>query len=614
MKRRVQNLGYLMAGVLLLTIPATAQITVGDNLKVGLSGDLSTGYNSSFGTDGSSHSLSLGGSGSIHGSYYNPQFFSFDVQPYYNRSQANSAYQSITDSSGFTGTANIFSGSHFPGSVSYGKTHDNLGQFGLPGVTGLSTKASGDTIDFNWAANVPNLPSVNVSYLIAGQDTSTYGTNGDTSLHTRNLNLQTYYNLRGYPLTGYYNHQSLNSIYPNFFGTTQKDDGGSGANASYGLMTSHKIPLNGYWSANVSRGSYDSETHNNGIRSSSSGTSESANSTASVELAPKLSVSLGASYQTNFLGAVQAQLIQAGATSSLVNAESDSKAYSVRTDAYYQLGKHINLNGQWNHIQQYYGGKSIGISQWGGGVSSSYAKPFFGMLTVSVGAVDTASQEGNSGAGLYATVSFTRKFHRWETGADFNYSQQVQTLGSVYTTSVYGYGGSVKRKFGDRFYLVNAARETHSGLSQQVGTSSHSESFLTTLLYKRYSLNVVYSQSGGTAIQTPQGLVSVPIGVSTSSVAAPVLYNAKSYGGGITATVARFVITGSYSRAVSDTTATTLSNNSTTMWNSLIRCRMRKMYFNAGFTRFGQSVGGSGFQPSMLNSYFIGISRWFNVF
>src|SRR5471030_1533174 len=51
----VPKLGCLVAGVLLLAGSAAAQLAVGDNVKLGLSGDLSTGYSSSFGTGGSSH-------------------------------------------------------------------------------------------------------------------------------------------------------------------------------------------------------------------------------------------------------------------------------------------------------------------------------------------------------------------------------------------------------------------------------------------------------------------------------------------------------------------------------------------------------------------------------
>jgi predicted CXXCH cytochrome family protein len=52
------------------------------------------------------------------GSFYNPNFLSFKVEPFYNQSRANSDFQSITGASGVTASSSIFGGSEFPGSVS----------------------------------------------------------------------------------------------------------------------------------------------------------------------------------------------------------------------------------------------------------------------------------------------------------------------------------------------------------------------------------------------------------------------------------------------------------------------------------------------------------------
>ena len=92
------------------------------------------------------------------------------------------------------------------------------------------------------------------------------------------------------------------------------------------------------------------------------------------------------------------------------------------------------------------------------------------------------------------------------------------------------------------------------------------------------------------------------------------LFGASSYGGGTSVTFKRLSLTASYSRALSETTAARSSNNGMTLLNALLRCRMRKLYLQAGFTKFQQSVSAAGTQPSVLNSYFFGISRWFNIF
>ena len=615
MKHLAHKLGCLVA--LLIALPAWGQVGVGDNVKLNLSGELSTGYSGTYSdSQASSHSLDLGGSGTLHGFYYSPQFLSFDVQPYYNRSQANSAFQSITNSNGIISSANIFSGSHYPGSVSFSRTSDATGQFGLPGVNGLDTNGSARTFVINWSALPAGLPSLNVSYMLANNDATIYGTDSKTDSSSRNLNLHSNYLISGFQMNGFFTAQSNDLNVPSFlvndFSQTASEV--QGHNNSLGFIVSHQIPLRGYWTANVTRSSFGSDTQSSGFQGTGDGTSDAYNSSVSVQPFKNFGVSVGAGYQDNVFGALQQQLAQTGGYIPLQNSNQESQALILRGTADYQPFRYLRFYGQVNHTEEYIGSSTLGVTQYGGGVSTTYAGHLLGSLTFSVGALDTATQEGDSGAGMYGNLGFSRKFGRWEVGADANYSQQVQTLGSVYTTSVYGYGGTLNRKFGDHFYWTNSARETHSGLTQQAGTDSHSQSFLTTVLFRKFSLNAVYSQSGGTAILTSQGLVAIPNGIPSTLIPSPVLFGASSYGGGTSFTFKRLSLTANYSKALSETTAASASNNSTTMLNALLRCRMRKLYFQAGFTKFQQSVSAAGIQPSQLNSYFFGVSRWFNLF
>ncbi len=73
-------------------------------------------------------------------------------------------------------------------------------------------------------------------------------------------------------------------------------------------------------------------------------------------------------------------------------------------------------------------GSDIENTQYGGTVNFQKANNLFGFLRFSVGVVDAATQDGNSGLGLVANLSMTRKFGRWETAADVNYSQNTETL------------------------------------------------------------------------------------------------------------------------------------------------------------------------------------------
>lgn len=617
MKKWLQYGAYLLT-LFLLVAPLSAQVEVGDNLKLSLAGDLSTGYTGTYGDyQPSSHSMDFGGSGTLHGYYYNPQFLSFDVQPYYNRSQANSAFQSITNSSGFIATTNIFGGSRFPGSVSFSRTSNSTGQFGLPGVTGLSTDGNSDNFVINWAVLMPGLPSLNISFLTSGEDDSLFGTDSRTHANTKNLNLHTDYNYKGYLLNGFYVWQSNDRQIPPFLVNdfNQNASESQATNTSLGGMVSHPFILHGYWSASVTHTTVGSNVESGFLRGVGDGTSNSYSTTASIRPAQNLGVSFGLSYQDNLFGALQQELAQTGSFATLRNSDIEGKALIMRGTADYQLFRNVRLNAQVNHTEEFLNGTSISLTQYGGGISTTYSRPLLGSLNFSVGALDTATQEGNSGASMYGTVGYSRRIGRWETGADATYSQQVQTLANIYTTSIYGFGGQVKRKFGDRFYWTSSARETRSGLTQNAGTRSQSQSYLTQVIYRKYSLNAVYSQSDGAAILTSQGLIPIPGGIPPPLITSPVLYNANSYGGGATFTNSRMSLSASYSKALSQTSSSSnFSNNSTDMYNALLRIRMRKLYFNAGFTRFQQSVSAGGLPPSVLNSYFFGVSRWFNVF
>ena len=132
MWRNIRNALYWLAGALLLALPAVAQLQVGDNLDMNLNGVVGVGYSDVFGNPiSSSHSLDFSGNGTLSGFYYNPNFVNFSLSPYYNKSSQNSESRSIFDSSGFEFNSGLFGGSHFPGSISYSRSWDSQGSFGI---------------------------------------------------------------------------------------------------------------------------------------------------------------------------------------------------------------------------------------------------------------------------------------------------------------------------------------------------------------------------------------------------------------------------------------------------------------------------------------------------
>ena len=127
----------------MLAVPVQAQLNVGENVNLTLNGNLAFGYSGQFGdSTGTGHGIYGAGDGLLSGSYYNPNFFSFNVRPFYNRNQDNSSFASVLSETGIDASANLFGGSYFPGSVSFSKSFANGSQYGIPGGVGLTSDSS----------------------------------------------------------------------------------------------------------------------------------------------------------------------------------------------------------------------------------------------------------------------------------------------------------------------------------------------------------------------------------------------------------------------------------------------------------------------------------------
>jgi hypothetical protein len=104
----------VQAALVMMASSAYSQVRIGE-LSTNLRGTVSTGYSADYGNlTSSDHSWVVGGSADYSGSFYNPNFVTFDVSAYLNQSLANSNYQSISNARGVNLSSNIFGGSHFP--------------------------------------------------------------------------------------------------------------------------------------------------------------------------------------------------------------------------------------------------------------------------------------------------------------------------------------------------------------------------------------------------------------------------------------------------------------------------------------------------------------------
>jgi hypothetical protein len=609
---KIRNAIWVLVALTMWIPRSAAQLQVGDNLKMNMNGSLGFGYGGSFTDPGaSSHSLSMVGSGTMTGSYYDPNFLSFTVQPYYDRNQSNSASQSIFNESGVTASTNLFSGSHFPGYVGYGRNFNSSGEFGIPGVSGLTTQGSGQTFSVGWSEFLPGLPSLTASYTSSSDAMSLLGADGDIHSKTRLFSLNSNYRLKNFDLSGYYNRQSLGLDTPAFVGNPSTSSDSS--SSTYGFMASHTLPMSGYFSATWSHTAFDNRSETG----SNSGNTSTTDAMATINPTTKLNLFGEIRYTDNLAGALRQNLINGGSGSEPIIILGGGKSHSFGTSAFanYALGKGFMLHGRISHQSQYFNGQSHDFTTYGGTLSYNYSKPLFGLLYFAFGLVDTAQETGHSGLAFTGNLGMQKRFGRWETSADFSYAQNVQTLIATYTTNAISYGGYLRRKISDRTYWSGTYRGSKSGVLQDKGSNSLSNMYSSTFGWRRYSFTGNYTKSHGRTFLTPNGFLN-PAPLPGSLEEEIILFNGSAYSLGAGAMPLRkMTITFNFTRAHSDMLSSTLNSlNDTDRYYTRLDYNLRKLVLRAGYTRAYQSISASGTPPTTVNTYFFGISRWFNVF
>lgn len=227
---------------------AIAQLKVGD-LTTNLSGSLSGGYTADYGSlTASDHGITAGGTASLVGSYYNPGFFSFDLEPFYNQSRTNSDYQSITDASGINASASIFGGSNFPGTISYSNTINGEGNFGIPGVANYTSHGNSDVFSIGWGEHVAKLPSLSFGYQQGSSQYSIYGSDANSNNDFHSFVASTGYSLAGFNFTGSYHYSTVQSQLPQLYSDQQAEKTDSDT-SSYSAGIGHALPFHGMFSA-----------------------------------------------------------------------------------------------------------------------------------------------------------------------------------------------------------------------------------------------------------------------------------------------------------------------------------------------------------------------------
>jgi len=607
-----RNTGFVLLGILVLALPASGQVTLGENLNMNLNGTVSAGYTGDYGNlIPSDHSLTLGGSGTLSGFYYNPNFLSFTVSPYLNQARDNSAYQSISNASGVNFGSSIFGGSHFPGSVSYAKAYNSEGNFAIPGLANYTTHGDSDTFGVSWAELLPGLPSLSVNFQTGSNQYSIYGSNDSGNTDSHSFGIRSGYTLEGFNLSAYYSDGSSHSQIPQILQSSPEETATS-SNSGYGFSVGHALPLHGALSATYNTSDVNSDFDGNNY----SGNIDTYTANAAFQPTNKFHFSVSTDYTDNLEGVLYQSIAAAGGVALPPNLGQGSHSLDLLGNASYSIFSNMQVLALADHREQYFLGESLSANSYGGGMT--YGRTLFGgNLNTALTLTDNTVSNSNLNAlGLSGTVNYNRRFDGWVAGGSFSYAQNVQTLLVTYMASFYSYSGNLRRRFG-KFSWSAGASFSQTGFTEQAGTTSKSDSYNTALSYSRWlSLTGSYSKSSGNAIQTGAGLITTPIPQPIVPSSDLILYGGKSYAFGLGSNpLRRLTISASFAKANSNTNLQGIASwNNTEQVNTLFQYQFRKMYVTGGYSRLVQGFSASGAPPENVSSFYFGVSRWFNFF
>jgi hypothetical protein len=603
----------VIVAVLVLAIAATAsaQVTLGD-ASMNLDGSASTGYSGSFGNLGpSSHGIGFGGTGNLSGFYYVPQFLSFNVSPFFNESRNNSTFQSITDSSGVTSSANIFGGSKYPGYVNYSYVYNSESNYLLPGIANYRTNANSQTFGIGWSGHPTDSLSFTGGYQGSTSDSSIYGTTNDVQSDFHSLFGTVNYIVDGVRMSGGVRYSNGNYVFPEFAGsastqssqvdTTTYDFNVSRSFARYSTST---------WL------SYSRDTTNYSAFGTKNAETDNV-VTGGVSLKPteKLTANVGGDYDDNLAESLYQAVNGAGAVLPLALPSEASSSWGVYGEAQYQLLNNLYVTGNVEHREQLFLGNSIGATAYGAGVG--YGRHLFGGQFTAATTVTRSGLGNNEGSlvGLLSNAIYTRQIGEWNVSGSLGYTRNVDTFLIGYTSSGYSYSGSVSRRIG-KVYWNGTASGSRSYFSNEVSLPTYTQSYSTGISYHWIGISGSYSRSSGTGLYTAQGIATSPSGLPPTLLASAVLYGGTSYTIGVGANpFPGLTFSGSFVTSRSTTDYALLpSSNHIEEANAYLQYEFRKVFFTAGYSRLLQGFSASASPPALVSTYYFGLSRWFHLF
>ena len=217
----------------------------------------------------------------------------------------------------------IFGGSRFPGSVNYSKAFNSEGNYAVPGLANYVTHGNSDTFGINWSENIPNAPSFSVGFQRATASTRSM----DRTMRGKTRFIRSTFirpTSGGFNMGAFYTTGDGHSLIPQVVSGVQDPETQTDSN-TYGFNVTHRLPLEGSFSAGINRSDWNTEYQG----TSTSGTVDLINALAAMHPSSKLSLSASANYSDNLNGQLVQSVAGAGGAVPGINSNEASNSLDL---------------------------------------------------------------------------------------------------------------------------------------------------------------------------------------------------------------------------------------------------------------------------------------------
>ena len=578
-----------------------------------LSGDIGAGYDGSYGTLGSSHDINLTGDENLNGYYYNPNFFNFNLNSYYGRTQENSTGASLTNTEGYLFNGQIFGGSPMPGGVSLGQSWGQTEAYGVPGLTGLNSTVNSSSFAVGWLFKNLPVKNLSVSFGDISSGLSIPGFVGKSTDKTRSFGVSSGgYRLAGFSLGGSFTYARFSEESDLFTGVEEK---GAGDFLSFQGQTQRKIPRGSF----TLMAGHSTET----VSSDGQGSQTSTTQVDSVinSYVWRLPLSGSVTYNDNYYANLFQELNSSGQGVVVQQNIPGVGTLQASVGSSYTFPNRVFVTGFLTHNIEFVQGQRLGSTSGGANVAYGFGR-FFKGLTLIVGMHDNASQVGNTGAALQASATYRNSIGHWRFTSNAGYDQSIQTLFALYNQSEMNANVALRRELHNGLKMNFDAGYGRSLFSSGGGGSS-SQHLTAEVSWLKQSLSASYGKSGGEGITTTAGVVPVTTPGLSSAVEQP--FSGESYTIAYNnALVKHVTVNLAWSRFLnsmgnnvvpsSTLPGIALPNATSTTYNGYLTYNVRKLNFYASAIRSIQGAIGTTTLPSNITVYSFGVSRWFKFF